>query len=213
MCCNPYDEKYFNTVTEKNETVFKIYKNILQKNGIVLKNLVICDIGCARGTFISDLFKDNICYGYDISKYSIEKCREKYPEYKDNFKVFNLNSESFDNAIKFDLVTLFDVIEHLDNFSNLRGFIKNNLRKGGYLVITTPNAFSLQRFILGLSRYTGELDTTHVFLFTPYTLDFLLRRSGLKKRVLFTPWVFHNNCDFITKRVLMGGQIFAIYEK
>ena len=90
--------------------------------------------------------------------------------------------------------------------------IKNNLKKNGYFVVTTPNANSISRFLLKNS-FSGEFDKTHKILFTPYALDFFLRRIGLKKVTLITPYIFYFKNNFLTKRILLGGQIAGIYKK
>jgi len=207
-----YDKNYFDSVSQKGIFAFKKYKRLLEKE-IVLKNLTILDLGCAQGNFIAQVSKKNKCYGIDISKYAINKCKKKFPKIRKNFEVLDLNKNALGNPnLKFDLITMFDVIEHLDNYIYLKEIIENNLKSGGFLVITTPNANSILRF-WRRSIFTGEMDTTHKHLFTPYTLDFFLRRLGLKKKVIFAPFPFFFRKNFITKNFLFSSQIFAIYKK
>jgi len=210
---NKYGKNYFNKTTEKGTKESGFHKKFVENEGIILKNLVICDIGCARGLFIKKLIDKNICYGYDISAYAIHECRKKFPKIKKSFRLLDLNKSSINNPnLKFDLITMFDVIEHLDNYIYFKEIIINNLKSGGYLVITTPNANAALRF-LSKKRSTGEIDNTHKNLFTPYTLDFFLRRVGLRRTVLFTPYSFYFKDNLITKNILLGGQIFGIYTK
>lgn len=208
-----YKEGYFNNTTEKNKDIFNSYLNFLKNKKINLENKKICDIGCARGVFLEKIITKNICYGFDVSKYAINECKKKYPNMLDSFKVLDLNSSGLNKDFQFDIITLFDVIEHLSNFSNLKNIINDNLKNGGFLVITTPNANSLLKLLLGKKKYIGEIDKTHTILFTPYTLDFFLRRSGLKKITLSTPYSFYFNDNIFTKLMPFGGQIFAIYKK
>jgi len=72
-------------------------------------------------------------------------------------------------------------------------------------IITTPNVNSLQRFIMGNKNYTGELDKTHTTLFTSHTIDFFLRRCGLKKVSLSTPYSFYFKNNILTKNIRLGG--------
>ncbi|MFA5724199.1 MAG: class I SAM-dependent methyltransferase [Candidatus Pacearchaeota archaeon] len=208
-----YQREYFNEFSEKQEKVFKKYLEFMSKRNICLKKQIIGDIGCGRGSFLKNLIPENICYGFDISEYAINECKKINPQIKNNFQFLDLNKSKINKEIKFDIITLFDVVEHLDNLSNLKAIIKNNLKNKGFLVITTPNANSFLRFLLKNKDYNGEIDKTHSVLFTPYTLDFFLRRSGLKKVTLSTPYSFYFKNNILTEKILFGGQIFAIYKK
>jgi hypothetical protein len=107
---------------------------------------------------------------------------------------------------------MFDIIEHCYNFEFLERIMNENLNIWWYIVITTPNANSILR-LSGNSKYSGELDETHRFLFTPYTLDFFLRRCGLIKIELSTPYSFYFKNNILTRNILLGWQIFWIYQK
>lgn len=207
-----YEKKYFTKTTTKSKNNYKFYLKLLESEGIILNNLQVLDIGCATGNFLENIYKNNICFGLDISKYAIYESQNKFPDFKDNFKICDLNIQEFETQGKFDLITIFDVIEHIDNYSNLKKIICNNLNKGGKILITTPNANSILRFI-STTNFTGEIDPTHVNLFTPYTLDFFLRKIGLKKIKLITPFSFYFNNNILTSKILLGGQIVALYEK
>lgn len=207
-----YDKNYFNGQSVKNKNIYEAYREFLRSHNIYLNNLSICDVGCALGAFIEDIKENNECYGIDISRYAIEKCKRNFPDIKNNFYCINLDNEEINIRQKFDLVTMFDIIEHLENFSYLKLFLNKNLKKGGHLLITTPNANSIMRF-LAKEHFTGELDKTHKLLFTPYTLDFFLRHIGLKKIGLSTPYIFYFKDNFLTKKLLFGSQIFAVYKK
>lgn len=208
-----YNQDYFDTSSVKTKDKFKTYLEFLK--GIIRVDwhrALICDIGCATGEFLEALEGNKNYIGVDISEYVIAKCRRKFPQLQNNFFKMDLNKQKLTWPRKFDVITLFDVIEHLDNFTHLRETIECQLKEKGLVVLTTPNANSLLRF-LSLRNFTGEIDPTHTILFTPYTLDFFLRRLGLKKINLSTPYVFYFKNDFLTKRVLLGGQIFAVYQK
>lgn len=207
-----YEEKYFTESTTKNKDAYLVYRDFLKNAGVELKDKVVLDVGCATGAFLEDIISANECYGIDISKYAIDVCRKKYPQFKNNFSQLNLDEQKFSSKKKFDMISMFDTIEHLYNYVNFKEILDVNLKKGGYLMVTTPNANSLLRFFSSKS-FTGELDKTHTILFTPYTLDFLLRRMGLKRIMLFTPFSFYFKNNFLTNNVLMGGQIVAIYRK
>jgi len=209
---NLYSKKYFNSSSEKNKKCFKTYLRFIDETKINLKNKILLDIGCGTGNFLDCLDNKVEKYGCDISEYAVGKCLKR------NNKVFLLDlnvSSQIPYSVSFDVITMFDVIEHLVNFKNLEIIIKKKLKKEGIIIITTPNAnFFLRFFFNGNAKYyCGEKDKTHRILFTPYTLDFFLRRIGLKKISLSTPYSFYFKNNNLTRRALYGGQIFAIYKK
>ncbi len=209
---NKFNQNYFNKATTKKEGIFKKYANFLHREGVELVNLSICDIGCATGNFVSGFISKNDCFGVDNSKYAIETCKKKFPQCKNHFSVLDLNiAQKLPFRKKFQLITMFDVIEHIDNLANLKSLIVSSLDSKGYLLITTPNANNFLRFIKR-NLFTGEIDQTHVNLFSPYTLDFFLRRTGFRKIAISTPYNFFFKHNFLTKRLLFGGQIFALYQ-
>jgi cellulose synthase/poly-beta-1,6-N-acetylglucosamine synthase-like glycosyltransferase/SAM-dependent methyltransferase len=79
----------------------------------------------------------------------------------------------------FDVVTLYDTVEHADDPVALLAEARRLLRPAGLLHIVTPNVGGLQARILGRRWYhykPGE----HLFYFTPTTLRAAAERSGLR---------------------------------
>ncbi|MBI2439715.1 MAG: class I SAM-dependent methyltransferase [Candidatus Moranbacteria bacterium] len=207
-----YSQEYFTRETTKSGEVFPAYLSFLATLGVSLKEKKVLDVGCATGEFIGNIERTSTCYGCDYSEYAVKQCQEKFPHIKDRFFQMDLNQGIFPLEESFDVITMFDVVEHLTNFVPLEQILQKHLKKGGLLIVTTPNANSLTRF-LGSKNFTGEVDPTHRMLFTPYTMDFFLRRVGLSKKEMFTPYIFHFKMNFLTRRILFGGQIVAIYSK
>jgi SAM-dependent methyltransferase len=85
--------------------------------------------------------------------------------------------ENFKLPIKFDVIVAGELIEHLSNPGKFLECAARHLKKGGKLIITTPNlqsAYALkQKFIR-----RKELGETHVCGFTPALLRQLLERNG-----------------------------------
>lgn len=92
----------------------------------------------------------------------------------------------------FDLVTLTEVVEHLDGCQRLFREIARILRPGGWLVMSTPNILNLasriRYFLYGFPQMFGPFpfdapkrETTegHVFLAHPFHLAFFLTQAGM----------------------------------
>jgi len=187
-------------IPEKKAHIFKKYIMLINSFKQI-EHLRLLDIGCANGVFI-DLVnqQQNKCYGIDIDAEAVSNYKRN--QRSDNkVEVCDINAATNDFPFKntgFDVITCFDVIEHLFNFNNLGLIIRNNLKNDGLFVITTPNANALEK--LFNKNYSGEYDKSHKILFTPYTLDFFLRRMGLKKVILFTPYIFMFTPNLFNKK-------------
>lgn len=99
-------------------------------------NLKILDIGCGTGRNIKEFSQIGEVWGVDISKEAIEFCREKGIK---TVKIGRSDKTGFRDNF-FDVVTLLDVLEHIDEESTLRE-VRRILKKDGLMILTVP-AFS-----------------------------------------------------------------------
>ena len=85
-----------------------------------------------------------------------------------------LNPKDY-NSQEFDVITSFEVIEHINNpREELQNFYKI-LRKGGMVYCTTPNFNSLLRYRLK-EKYNVICYPEHLSYYTPKTLKYVLKR-------------------------------------
>lgn len=99
-------------------------------------------------------------------------------------------SERFPQADRqrpFDVIVLKDVIEHIPDDGGLLADAVHCLARGGALVLSTQNAFSLNYLIeggfhRGILKNKGWFgwDPTHVRFYTPFGLRKKLMRAGLR---------------------------------
>jgi 2-polyprenyl-3-methyl-5-hydroxy-6-metoxy-1,4-benzoquinol methylase len=111
----------------KDKDIYNTYILFLENAKIRLKNKTILDIGCGFGIFLNMLDSTNKRYGIDISDYAI---RETKKLENINCLLANLNTlDSIDklNGTKFDIITMFDIIEHCYNFEFLERIMNENL--------------------------------------------------------------------------------------
>ncbi len=128
----------------------------------------ILELACGSGRmlhFLKTRSYTNVT-GVDISPEQIAVAKQVIPD------VFEADALSFlePNSDKFDLIIGLDVIEHL-NKQEVLNFLDSchgALKKGGRIIIQTPNADS----VWGNSCYFGDL--THETCFTPASLSKLI---------------------------------------
>ena len=97
----------------------------------------VLDIGCGIGNFLLRAReKTSEVYGLELNKAAAEICRSR------NLKVYNefIEEHSFDHEGYYDMVVMFQVLEHV---SDVEKFIRASLKvlkAGGKLLIGVPNS-------------------------------------------------------------------------
>ena len=116
-----------------------IYDNFLEINKDLKKGDSILDIGCGWAQALL-FFKEKgfDCYGFDPAIEAVEYgCKKGL-----NIKHAGLDGmDVFENK-KFEMVTMFNVLEHLANPSQTINQIKEILQPNGILAIDVPNEFN-----------------------------------------------------------------------
>lgn len=144
----------------------KFYKN---------KRVKLLDIGCGTGEFLKSLNKIRFDkFGVEINPIGAELCR------KNGLKIFNedILIKDFGNE-KFDVITLWHVLEHIEKPMELLNKVHQILENNGILVLATPNTDSLG-FKFG-RKYWFHLDSPrHLILYNQKNVNWLLEESGFK---------------------------------
>jgi 2-polyprenyl-3-methyl-5-hydroxy-6-metoxy-1,4-benzoquinol methylase len=145
---------------------------ILEKYCGNLEHKRILDVGCGNGYFLSVAAeKSKLCYGAEFS----DKLR-RFTEQKTGCKVYDNTLDELP-AEGFDIITLFDLIEHIPEPVPFMKDVDRILAPGGSILIFTPVFDSFGIHVMG--SYSSIVDPTeHVLLFTMSSLAFLGRQLG-----------------------------------
>lgn len=134
----------------------------------------ILDFGCGYGGFLlkaQEIAKET--WGIELDKKAQKFCSDN------NIIMTEINQEE-----KFDLITMFHVIEHLKDPVQILEQLKKRLHKNGKIVIETPNANDA---LLELYKNNGFQNFTywgcHLFLYNLQTLCRLGEKAGFKVSV------------------------------
>lgn len=135
----------------------------------------ILDIGCGRGWFLIEARKREWqVFGTEYSETAIKRCMN----YGILVKKGELNASMF-NAEEFDVITSFEVIEHINTPNKELALISKFVRNGGLFYCTTPNFNSLLRYYLK-DNYNVIGYPEHLSYYTKSTLNNLVKRHGFK---------------------------------
>jgi SAM-dependent methyltransferase len=137
------------------------------------------DVGCGTGRFLRLMEAQGVprsrCWGIELDDDVVERLRgEGYPALRERVENAELP------AGELDLVTMFHVIEHVDDPGAVIGRIAGWLAPGGILALETPNVDSLDRRVFGRTFWGGYHIPRHWNLFSPRTMQALLEAHGLE---------------------------------
>jgi len=134
----------------------------------------LVDVGCGNGKFLARMRALGWdVFGVEPDPQAAQIGREAY-----GLTIYSgtLEDSSF-SLESFDAVTMAHVIEHLtDPLSTLKA-ARRILKKGGYLLIHTPNLSSLGHRWFG-HHWRGLEPPRHLFLFSPTALLKIVRMAG-----------------------------------
>lgn len=138
-------------------------------------NGALLDIGCSSGLFLDVVANRFSSHGIELNISEVEIARSK------GYLIWDrpINSVNFEKNDKFDVITLWDVFEHIKDgkayLQNLRG----NLRAGGVIFLQIPNVDSLAARIMHdkCNMFDG---LEHVNLYSLRTISKLAKEAGYK---------------------------------
>ncbi|MBM77813.1 MAG: hypothetical protein CL846_04970 [Crocinitomicaceae bacterium] len=153
----------------------KRYNELLDEFEKFRKNGKIIDVGCGIGYFLEEAKKRGWeVYGTEYTDEAIKICKRKGITMQQG----KLNPNNY-NLEEFDIITSFEVLEHINNpIEELSNFYKI-LRKGGLVYLTTPNFNSISRYYLK-SNYNVITYPEHLSYYTPKTIKYLFKKLNFK---------------------------------
>lgn len=162
------DDGYF--APEQRKAVANLQVDYLQEIGLSGRLL---DIGCGDGTFaITAAERGFDVVGLDVALPSIARISEgDLP-----CMLVRGTMDDLPPDLLFDVVTLWDVIEHVENPSALVMAARARLKTGGWLVIETGNYASADRVESGNDWWCWQKD--HRWYFNPDVVQKILYAQG-----------------------------------
>jgi 2-polyprenyl-3-methyl-5-hydroxy-6-metoxy-1,4-benzoquinol methylase len=166
------------------EITIKRYNELLDSFEKYRKTNNMLDVGCGDGYFLEEAAKRGWrVFGTEFTDEAIAVCTKKTIHMTKGA----IQAESYESGF-FDVVTSFEVIEHINNPVEETRIYKTILRSGGLLYITTPNFNSISRLMLG-PRWNVIEYPEHLCYYTRSTLKRLLMQVGFEPKEAHTTGV------------------------
>ena len=143
----------------------------------------ILDIGCSSGAFLSAMRGPAWeLHGIEMEPATAERARA------------STSAEVFVGDVmaapyppnRFDVITCFDVLEHVYDPRQFLTKVQTWLKPDGILYLTTPNIDAWEARLLG-SYWFGLEQPRHLTLFSPHSLRVLMTDVGLTQVIVRTP--------------------------
>jgi len=183
---------------------FSVLTKLIEKF-TTLGDQELLDVGANTGVFLSSI-KDKVktAQGIEASEEATNAARTIYGLDVQSGLIADVDLPDE----RFDIITMFDVIEHLTDPMNDLRILSQKLKSGGKIFITTHDIETLLAKISG--RHNPMLMYQHFFHFSPRTLANMLETNGYKiigiKRFLKS-WSFEYLFHLVEK--IWPGSKFA----
>ncbi len=170
------DQEYFKAYGDESIKTFKVddFRRVLEQ--VPQKKIKSSlDVGCANAYLVEFMHNKKIdAYGIELFPEVAKKAQAKFKQKR----IFIGEFTKYNFKRKFDLIVMFDLIEHMENPHLAFERAQKLLNKDGYVLILTPDISAIKKKILG--RYWTGYYVEHIHCFSPTTMRYLAHKTGLK---------------------------------
>jgi len=158
----------------------------------------LLDVGAGNGYFV---YLARTEFGMPADGLEISAAEADYA--RETFGVELLRGDLSVVTGRYDVITSFNVLEHVKEPTSLLDEMTERLAPGGLLVITTPNPACIHRRLRGLSKWNMVCPPHHINLFTRAALQEMLARKGFEVLEYSTLSTYINSVRKIDTQGLM----------
>ena len=172
-----YTREYSQGYINKKDKKIRRAKRRVRKMKKILPEGRWLDIGCSAG-FILSVAKsaDYETYGIEIDPLGVKHAREILG--LDNIFEGTFEEHHFDDNF-FDIITMYDVIEHVQDLNEIVKELKRILSNNGVIEMWTPD-IGHWRVPKLLIEWEAIKPSEHLYYFNKKTLSMILHKHGLK---------------------------------
>jgi len=150
------------------------WRYILERISRISRFASLLDVGAGNGYFVYIAASE-----FSLKASGLEISRKEVQFARDMLGVDLLKDDLFEHKGRYDVVTCFNVIEHVCDPKRFFDALVERVEPGGIVVLTTPNPACIQARVQGLRKWKMVAPPHHINLFTRETLTALLAQREL----------------------------------
>lgn len=135
----------------------------------------VLDVGAGNGFFVYLARRD---FGLDADGIEISEAEVAYA--RRTFGIEMMRGDLAEIPHTYDVLTSFNVLEHVNDPWALLTSMKDRLQPGGILALTTPSPACIHRRLKGLQNWSMVCPPHHINLFPRVALFEVLEQSGFE---------------------------------
>jgi 2-polyprenyl-3-methyl-5-hydroxy-6-metoxy-1,4-benzoquinol methylase len=168
----------------------------------------VLDFGCGNGWLLGNLKALGWeVHGLDFDKKAVDFCNSLDL----NVRLGDIESQNYPDDY-FDVITINHAIEHIHEVDVFINSAKRVLKKGGRLIIATPNTDNWQHAYYG--KFWFQLDPPrHLHIFNIKNLGDIVRRNGMEMEKSFSSIRMDAWSTIVTRGVIRKGNFKIGIEK
>ncbi len=169
-----FEESYFQDIYQsdydrrnpryKHRSYLSEVRRVAKNGGLLL------DVGCAYGSFLREAAPHFTAHGCDVSAHAVEVAQKRVP----SAQIFQSDLLGIETMTRYDVITCFDVLEHIPAIDQALIHLHKLLKPGGSLIITMPVYDTVVGKLVGYL----DRDPTHVHKISRYEWLALLSAAG-----------------------------------
>ena len=153
-----FEERYFEEVYreayDQRNPRYKHRSYLREVQRVAPTGGALLDVGCAYGAFLREATEAYRCAGCDVSHHAVAVAADRL----DGVRVFQSDVLNLPATGEFDVVTSFDVLEHVPDLDAALARLRAALRPGGAVILAVP----VYDTIVGRLVERLDRDPTHV---------------------------------------------------
>ncbi len=190
--------KYLNDALRE----YKIFNIWEERYGIIRKflrnknNPRFLEVGVGTGEWFEVLESKNIThnYGIEIAKDEYKLLQNKYGD-----KIRRETLVNYNNKTTFDVICLWDVLEHLPELDKNINKLRRMLNKNGILAFSVPNIDAIS-YILKKNKWKYFSPPEHIFYYSKKSIFTLAHKFNFKllyfkTAIQLQAYLYDNDCD------------------
>lgn len=166
------DDNYLQNVEQYTNTFEKVVSKLVEHKD---KGSLL-DVGCSTGIFLKVAQKHYEVEGLELSSWAVKIARQN------GLTIHECLLENMPTDKKYDIITMWGVIEHLEYPDRELKYISNLLKPNGIVCFWTGDISSVPANILG--RKWWYVQGQHIQMFTEKSITKLFENNGFKNEYM-----------------------------